>query len=131
MNRKTLLLNTLAATLLLGAGTAQAASLDEVIRAQTLGASAAIRAEARHNLKTMPYVLDIDGVEVGNIELVESTAKRPGRSGRAQPQDMTAVDSSEALRRDLVTKALSAPGMFGVYRYMAATALTAAIIVAE
>lgn len=132
MNHKTLSLTVLAATLL-GAGTAQSATLDDAIRAQTHAASAAIQQEMRADLQARPYVLDVPGVEVGRIKLVDSNAQ-PAEGPAARPQallDTSAVDIGEALRRDLVAKALSSPGMFGVYRYMTETALKAAIIVAE
>lgn len=132
MNHKTLSLTVLAATLL-GAGTAQAATLDDAIRTQTRAASAAIQQEMRADLQARPYVLDVPGVEVGRIKLVDSGTP-PVEGPAARPQallETDAADISDVLRRDLVAKALSAPGMFGVYRYMTETALKAAIIVAE
>ncbi|HEX7046227.1 MAG TPA: hypothetical protein VF275_01465 [Gammaproteobacteria bacterium] len=135
MKRKTMTLNVLAAALLLGAGTTQAgslSSLDRAIRLQTQDASAAIQADTRAGLKNLPLTIYVPGVSVGEIKLVNTAP-----AAKASPESLfetTAVDVDplgEALRRDLVAKALEVPGMFGVYRYMAATALNVAVIVAE
>ncbi len=134
MKRKNLYLCVLAATLL-GAGTAQGATLEDSIRAQALDASTMIREEMRTDLHATPYVLDVPGVEIGDIKLVDSDV-RPDPEERARSVlETTSMDLRDALRRDLVIKALSAPGMFGVYRYLsgyaAESALKAAITVAE
>lgn len=130
MNTKALYLAALATTLL-GSGAAGAATLDESIRAQAQNASAAISEEMRTSLHARPYILDVPGVEIGEIKLVESTDRRPRERRQGELLDTSSVEIDADLRRDLVTKALTAPGMFGVYRYMTASALKAAIIVAE
>lgn len=139
MKRKTLYLNLLASALLLGAGTAEAAripSLERAIRLQTEDASAAIRADQRAELRNLPLTIYVPGVSVGEIRLVQ-TLPADDAAPRATLKT-TAVDREsfgdylgDALSRDLLAKALEVPGMFGVYRYMAATALNAAVIVAE
>lgn len=130
MKRKTLYLNLVAAALLVAGGAAQAANtvtLRESVRLQMLEAQAGIQAEMRANVKAQARVLDVPGVEVGRIELADGEEVAEPQS--AGPQADAATDI--ALRLDVALRALEAPGMFGVYRYLSATALNAAIIVAE
>ncbi|HEX7029520.1 MAG TPA: hypothetical protein VF254_02905 [Gammaproteobacteria bacterium] len=139
MKRKTLTLNVLAAALLLGAGTAQAAripSLERAIRAQAQDASASIQASQRASLKDLPLTIYVPGVSVGEIRVVKT--QPAGKEAPKGPLTTTSVETDgldAALREDLVAKALEVPGMFGVYRYLAnqasAAALTVAVIVAE
>jgi len=130
MKRKTLYLNLLAAVLL-GTGTAQASTLEQAIRLQTQDASATIQAQQRAGLKEMPLVVHVPGVSVGEIRVVKTL---PAEDAKPRPALQTTAGTEplgEALRLDLVAKALKVPGMFGVYRYMAETALDVAVIVAK
>ena len=130
MNRKTLYLNVLAAALFSMAGTAQAGKptpLAEAIHMQMRAASANIQADIRADVHNQTRTLDVPGVEIGTLELVEGETPAPVRADAL----LETAGVFDTLREDLVLKALEAPGMFGVYRYMAASALTVAIIVAE
>lgn len=139
MNMKTLYLNLLAATLLMSAGAANAAkpvSLADSIRMQMRTASSGIEADMRANVKEETQKLDIEGVEAGPVRVVESEA--PSDEKRAAPSVMmetadAGMDASvgDLLRQDLANKALQVPGLHGVYRYMALTAINVAITVAE
>lgn len=129
MNRKKLYLNIAAVALLGVAGVAHAGKavpLADAIRIQGERASANILADTRATLLEQTRTLDVPGVEVGPIRVVES---EPAAEGNTQ----AALDIGlvELLREELALKALEAPGMFGVYRYVARHAPGVAIIVAE
>ncbi|HEX6929746.1 MAG TPA: hypothetical protein VF267_10870 [Gammaproteobacteria bacterium] len=129
MNRKTLYLNLLVTSLLLGAGTAQAARmpLADAIHVQMRQASANIQADIAATVKEQPRILDVPGVEIGEIQVVETTESKEQPRVRTQASPETAgLDAT--LRRDLLIKALHAPGMFGVYRYLAVPASTTAVL---
>lgn len=137
MNTKTLTMNltrnVAIAALLLGATAANAARpmpLADAVRHQMESASAQIQADIGATVKEQPLVLDVPGVEVGTIELVK--ADRPPEN--VQPKALLeSADAgiSAAIRLDLMNKAREVPGMFGVYRYMAASAQTVAIVTAD
>lgn len=132
MNTKTLTMNLTVAALLLGATAAHAARpmpLADAVRYQKESASAQIQADIRATLKEQPLVLDVPGVEVGTIELVKADLPQD-----VQPKALLeSADAgiSAAIRLDLMNKAREVPGMFGVYRYVAATAQTVAIVTAN
>lgn len=132
MNTKTLTMNLTVAALLLGATAAHAARpmpLADAVRHQMESASAQIQADIGATVKEQPLVLDVPGVEVGTIELVK--ADRPQDVQPKSLLESADVGISAAIRLDLINKAREVPGMFGVYRYMAASARTVAIVTAE
>ena len=132
MNTKTLTMNLTVAALLLGATAAHAARpmpLADAVRHQMESASAQIQADIGATVKEQPLVLDVPGVEVGTIELVK--ADRPQDVKPKALLESADAGISAAIRLDLMNKAREVPGMFGVYRYMAASARTVAIVTAE
>lgn len=135
MNTKTLSLNLTVAALLLGVGTAHAARpvpMADAVRHQMKVASAHIQADITATVKAQPLVLDVPGVEVGRIELVEAGAAHEANDARPKAL-LESADAgiNAAIRRDLLDKAREVPGMFGVYRYMAETTRTVALVVPE
>lgn len=133
MNTKTLTMNLTVAALLLGATAAHAARpmpLADAVRHQMENASAQIQADIGATVKEQPLVLDVPGVEVGTIELVKADRLPENVRPKALLESADAGISA-AIRLDLINKAREVPGMFGVYRYMAVTAQTVAIVTAN
>lgn len=130
MNRNTLYLGALVATLMSLAAPANAAKpvpLAEAIHLQARTASANILADTRASLIEQTRTLDVAGVEVGPIRIAEENAVEEDRVQAS----LETASLLEVIREELALKALAAPGMFGVYRYMSQQALASAIVVAK
>jgi len=132
MNTKTLSLNLAAVALLLGAGAAHSARpvpLADAIRLQAQDAGTRIQMDVGATLKAQPRVLDVPGVEVGTIKMVE--ARLPEGAQPKALLESADAGINAAIRRDLLNKAREVPGMFGVYRYVADSSSTVAIVIVD
>lgn len=102
-------------------------SLHEAIRAQLVEARHNIAMDSRATVKAMPLIIDNPAVDVGPVEVIaEGDAVKA-----AQPEEKTIAAADLSLRLDLLNKALMAPGMFGVYRFMTETAVDAITVIAD
>lgn len=114
MNTRSVLM-ALTAVALLGAGGVHAAdkvSLEESVRLQMQQASASIGASIRTSLREQRLVLDVPGVEVGEIRIVDATETRPillesSSAGALQEQ---------FLHIETILKSLEAQGLHAAYR---------------
>lgn len=106
-------------------------SLHTAVRVQMEQSQQNIQAEQRYKLKHSTLLLDNPDVTVGPIEVIET-------AGAGQNQERPVAFRTEAdermlavLAEDLMAKALRAPGLMGVPRYIALTALELALEPAE
>lgn len=113
MNTRSVLM-ALTATALLGAGSVQAAdtvTLEESVRLQMLDASARISAGIGDDLRSQ-RVLDVPGVEVGEVRIVDAGETTPVllESGANELQD------EALLHLEIMLKSLEAQGLHASYR---------------
>ena len=108
---------------------ARVAGLDAAVRTLYLEAHSTIQADIRANIKATPIIIDEPGVTTGKIEIVAEvdTGNEDG-AGEGSMASAAQLPSRE-IRLDILNKALATPGLFGVYRYVTATAKAAVIVV--
>jgi len=114
MNTRSVLM-ALTAAALLGAGSAHAAdrvSLEESVRLQMQQASASIGASIRTSLREQPLVLDVPGVEVGEIRVVDAIETRPV----LLESSSTGALQGQFLHIETILKSLEAQGLHASYR---------------
>ena len=115
MNIKSVL-TAIATAALLGTGSAYAAdrvSLDESVRVQMRHASAGIDADIRTSLREQPLVLDVPGVEVGEIRIVDAA-----NDSRPLLESSGVLDSERALHLEMLLKLLEVPSFHVSYRIL-------------
>lgn len=106
---------------------ARVAGLDAAVRTLYLEAHSTIQADIRASIKATPLIIDEPGVTTGKVEIIaEVDAGVDANSAAAAEQP-----ASPEIRLDILNKALASPGLFGVYRYVTATAAKAAVIVVK
>ncbi|MDX1442186.1 MAG: hypothetical protein R3270_00270 [Gammaproteobacteria bacterium] len=103
-------------------------SLATAIRMQMEISQQNILAEQRYQLKQMPLLLDNPGVTVGPLEVIETAG---AEQDHERPVTVSAATSeaqaSVQLAEDILAKALRAPGLMGLSRYIALPALELAL----
>lgn len=107
----------------------QVSGLDALMRANHAQAHAAIQADIRASIKATPLILDEPGVSTGKVEIIAEVEVDAGVD--ANSAAATDQPASQEIRLDILNKALATPGLFGVYRYVTATAAKAAVIVVK
>ena len=106
-------------------------SLQTAIRMQMEQSQQNILAEQRYKLKHATLLLDNPDVTVGPLEVIETAGAEQNHERPVAVRVETDKQVLAALAEDLMAKALRAPGLMGVSRYITLTALELALEPAE